>query len=247
MNRWPPPAARRDLLNSDRDVARILQEGLAPRAVPVLDGLEVAARYRAGGGADVGGDWYDVLDLPGAGVAVVVGDVAGHGVTAATTMGHLQHALRAYALEDDSPGAILRRLNRLTQWALPGEVATAIVVVLDPDNERARIASAGHLPPLLIADGGTAYVDLDNGPALGVTAEAVYAEVEQAMGDATMLLFTDGLVERRGESIDVGLERLARSSAGATRDQLLDVLLSAVPDPDGTDDLAVVAVRRRND
>lgn len=213
--------------------------------MPDLDGLTVTARYRAGGGADVGGDWYDVLDLPDAGVALVVGDVAGHGVTAATTMGQLQHALRAYALETDSPAGILQRLNRLTQWALPGEVATAIVVVLDSSCERARIASAGHLPPLRIDAGEATYVDLDNGPALGVTPDPVYAEVEQTMENATMLLFTDGLIERRGESIDVGMSRLAACTTAAEGDALLDHLLDEVPDPGGNDDLAVVAVRRR--
>jgi chemotaxis family two-component system sensor kinase Cph1 len=219
---------------------------LAPRAVPVLEGLHVSARYQAGGGADVGGDWYDVLDLPGAGVAVVVGDVAGHGVTAATTMGHLQHAVRAYLLDDDSPASLLARLNRLTQWALPGEVASAIVVVVDPDNERARIASAGHLPPLRIAGEAASYVELENGPALGVTADGIYAEVEHVLDDTTMLLFTDGLVERRGESIDVGLSRLAQASTEVSGDALLDHLLKTVPDPGGQDDLAVVALERRN-
>ena len=203
-------------------------------------------RYRAGGGADVGGDWHDVLDLPAGGVAVVVGDVAGHGVTAATTMGHLQHATRAYLLDETSPSAILGRLNRLTQWALPGEIASAIVVVLDSNNERARIASAGHLPPLLVAPGAASYLDLDNGPALGLTPDAAYAEAEHEMDDATLLLFTDGLVERRGESIDVGLARLAAVSAQAPQADLLEHLLHHVPDPSGNDDLAVVAVRRRD-
>ena len=212
--------------------------------MPELDGLTVSARYRAGGGADVGGDWYDVLDLPDAGVALVVGDVAGHGVTAATTMGHLQHALRAYALEDDSPATILARLNRLTQWALPGEVATAIVVALDADNERARIASAGHLPPLRIGADAARYLELDNGPALGVAPNPAYAETVHMMDDTTLLLFTDGLIERRGESIDVGMARLAEHSVGAGGDSLLDHLLDSVPDPGGNDDLAMVAVRR---
>ena len=206
----------------------------------------MAARYRAGGGAEVGGDWYDVVDLPAGGVALVVGDVAGHGVTAATTMGHLQHAVRAYLLDEDSPSSLLCRLNRLTQWALPGEVASAIVVMLDANHERARIASAGHLPPLLLAAGGATYIDVENGPALGVAPNAVYAETEHTMDGTTMLLFTDGLVERRGESIDVGLSRLAEISAQAAEDGLLDHLLAHVPDPSGNDDLAVVAVRRRN-
>lgn len=178
---------------------------------------------------------------------MVVGDVAGHGVTAATTMAHLQYAVRAYLLDDTSPAALLGRLNRLAQWALPGEIATVIVVVLDADHERARIASAGHPPPLLIAPGAARYVALDNGPALGLTADATYDEVEHVLDDTTMLLFTDGLVERRGESIDVGLSRLAETSSQAAAADLLDHLVANVPDPSGNDDLAVVAVRRRDD
>lgn len=208
--------------------------------------MSITTRYRAGGAADVGGDWYDVLDLPAGGVAVVVGDVAGHGITAATTMGHLQYAVRAYLLDETSPAALLERLNRLTQWALPGEIATAIVVVLDPDHEHARIASAGHVPPLLVAPGTASYVQIDNGPALGLTSDAAYDEVAHVLDETTMLLFTDGLVERRGESIDVGLARLARSSAESSAGDLLDHLLASVPDPSGNDDLAVVAVRRKD-
>jgi two-component system, chemotaxis family, sensor kinase Cph1 len=179
-------------------------------------------------------------------VALVVGDVAGHGASAATTMTHLQHALRAYVLEDDSPVTILCRLNRLAHWMLPGEVATAIVVILDPGNERARIASAGHVPPLLIGSGTATYIDLDNGPALGVATDPVYTEAVVVMDDSTMLLFSDGLVERRGESIDVGLSRLAEVSTRAPLDALLDTLVADVPDPESDDDVTVVAVRRRH-
>ena len=214
--------------------------------MPEIAGLAISARYRASGDAEVGGDWHDVLDLPDAGVAVIVGDVAGHGVTAATTMGHLQHAMRAYAIEDDSPSAILRRVNRLIHWVLPGEVATAIVVVLDRDHGRARIASAGHMPPLLIDGSQASYLPLANGPALGVSTDPTYAEATHSLDDETMLLFTDGLVERRGESIDVGLSRLATFAGGHSGPQLLDDLMETLPGTAGRDDLAVVAVQRRS-
>lgn len=233
-----------DVARRNAEVARILQGGLAPRAVPNIAGLAISARYRASGDAEVGGDWYDVLDLPDAGVALVVGDVAGHGVTAATTMGHLQHAIRAYAIEDDSPSAILRRVNRLIQWVLPGEVATAIVVLLDRDHGRARIASAGHLPPLLIDRTQASYLEVANGPALGVSPDPDYTEATHSLGDAIMLLFTDGLVERRGESIDVGLSRLAGCTSDHIGPHLLDDLVESMPDAAGRDDLAIVAVQR---
>ena len=231
------------------DVARILQRGLAPPAVPEFDALVISARYRAGGHnqvGEVGGDWYDVLDLPDAGVAIVIGDVAGHGVAAATTMGHLQHALRAYLVEDDSPSSVLCRLNRLAQWMLPGEIATAAVAVVDDANEQVTIASAGHPPPVIIKSGSAAVVALDIGPAVGVVPEPQYPETVLPLESATLVLFTDGLVERRGESIDDGLARL-REVAAAPSDGtgLLDRLLDQVPDPNGNDDLAVVAFRRK--
>ena len=214
-------------------------------ALPEVPGLSVDARYRVGGHGEVGGDWYDVLDLPGAGVAIVIGDVAGRGIPAATTMAHLRHGLRAYVLEDDSPGSVLRRLNRLAQWILPGEVATAMVAVIDPRIATVTVASAGHPPPLLIDGGRADYLALDGGPALGVAPDPTYPEATFAADSAAMLFFTDGLVERRGESIDDGFARLA---AACTSRQwspgFLDHLLAEVPDPAGADDLAVVAVRR---
>lgn len=232
-------------VRTDGDVARILQQGLAPVALPEVAGLDLAARYRVGGPGEVGGDWYDVLDLPHAGVAFVIGDVAGRGIPAATTMGHLRHALRAYVLEDDSPASVLRRLNRLAQWILPGEVATAIVAIVDPDNERVSIASAGHPPPLLIAEDTSEYLEVQGGPALGLSEKAEYVDTVRPLDGCALLFFTDGLVERRGESIDDGLARLASTTRSKPwNSRFLDDLLAEVPDPDGADDLAVIAVRR---
>ena len=230
------------------DVARTLQRGLIPDAVPYVAGLQVASRYIIGGEGDVGGDWFDLLDLPGAGVAVVIGDVAGHGISAATTMGELRHAVRAYLLDDDQPASVLGKASRLTEWLLPGELATCLIAIFDRDSDRVRMASAGHLPPLLLAGGRAEYVELDNGAALGVRPDAAYVESSHRLGDATLLLYTDGLVERRGESIDDGLARLADACRRyESEEDFVDRLIREVPAAAGGDDLAVVAVRRKED
>ncbi|HVM18955.1 MAG TPA: SpoIIE family protein phosphatase [Egibacteraceae bacterium] len=228
------------------EVARTLQSGLAPEALGTLPGFRVAGRYRAGGLGDVGGDWYDVLQIPGDGTAVVIGDVAGHGVTAATTMGHLRHAARAYLLDDQSPAAVLRRLNALSHWVLPDQVATAIVVVFPSDGSGTMVmASAGHVPPLLSAGGAAWFAEIPAAPALGVVPGAAYSERRLRFDHEVLLLYTDGLVERRGEAIDVSLARLAQASAAHHDDpDLVDRLIELVGPSPAEDDLAVLAVRR---
>lgn len=227
------------------DVARMLQQGLGPAAVDNVAGMVVEARYRAGGLAEVGGDWYDVLALPEGGAAVVIGDVAGHGIAAAATMGHLRHSARAYLVEERSPAAILDRLNRLTHWLLPGEIATAIVAIFDAGRDDVRVACAGHLPPLAVSAASAAFLAVEGGPALGVSEAATYPETTHVLDDAAMLLFTDGLVERRGESIDAGLARLAEVTARQNHaTSFLDELIEEMIPPEVSDDLAVLLVRR---
>lgn len=241
-DRLPPSAEARQ----NAAVARTLQEGLAPRELPAVPGLTVSAGYRASGLDDVGGDWYDLLDLPTDNVALVLGDVAGHGITAAVTMGHLRHAARAYLLEDHNPATALGRLNRLALWILPGEIATAVIAVLPRDGGPVALCTAGHPPPLLLDGGAATYLDLPRGPALGVTEGAAYSVGAHDLSPTGMLvLFTDGLVERRGESIDDGLERLRlRAEAHGPGDDLCDVLMAAIPQESSDDDMAVVSVRR---
>lgn len=216
------------------------------RAIPAIDELTVAARHRNSGPGDVGGDWYDLLDLPGGGVAAVVGDVAGRGFTAATTMGQLRHAARASVLDTGDPAEVLTRMNRLAHRLLPGEIATAVIAVFPPGGSPVQLSAAGHLPPLLLHDRQGTFLDVPSGPALGVKHDANYVSASFGMGAGAMLvLYTDGLVERRGESIDDGLERL-RSAAVAHGpvDALCDLLLAAIPEGPGDDDLAVVTLRR---
>ena len=228
------------------EVARTLQRGLGPDVSPAASGLKLQSRYRSGGLGDVGGDWLDGLELPQGGAAIVIGDVAGRGINAAATMGQLRYGLRAYLLEDDAPGAALGRLNRLAIWTLPGHVASVLVAVFSPERSFLRLASAGHLPPLLFDADDAKFLSLNRGPVLGVAQDREFAETTHDLPSRmTLLLFTDGLVERRGESIDDGLARLAQvARASHGQDDLCDRLVAQVPDLENDDDLAVIAVQR---
>jgi serine phosphatase RsbU (regulator of sigma subunit) len=233
-------------VNEELAVARILQRGLAPDAVPNLEGMTVTARYSTGGIGEVGGDWYDVLCPPGDGVAIVIGDVAGQGIGAAASMGQLRHGARAYLLEDQSPAAVLTKLNGLIRWLLPKEVATAVVACVGPDRSAVTVASAGHPPVMWLGGRGGEFLDMARGPALGLKAAPDYADTQFSLapGDG-LLLYTDGLVERRGETIDDGLARLAAEVRRTVPDPaLLDRLIDSVPGASAGDDLAVLAVLR---
>ncbi|HEY2768568.1 MAG TPA: SpoIIE family protein phosphatase [Solirubrobacteraceae bacterium] len=235
----------------ERGLVEMLQHHLLPDRLPQAPALAMAARYQPSErAAQVGGDWYDAIVLPGGCVGLAIGDVVGHGVRAATLMGELRAALRAYALvEPASPGAALERLNALvasTHGA--GMVATLLYMVIDPESARVRFASAGHLPPLLMsADGETRFLDHRSAPPLGAIEHANFRAWEShlSVGD-TVLLYTDGLVERRGEAIDVGLQRLrdALSTAPGDLERLCSHVLARAPGGPGvSDDMALLAVR----
>jgi serine phosphatase RsbU (regulator of sigma subunit) len=237
-------------------IAGTLQRHLLPDRLPELPALEMAARYRPSErAAQVGGDWYDAIELPAGGVGLVIGDVVGHGVHAATLMGELRAGLRAYALtEPRSPAAVLAALNTLVVSTHSGRmVATLLYMVLDevPADGKGvllRFASAGHLPPLLMdADGHTRFLQHHGAPPLGVEERIDFADWEGELEcGATVLLYTDGLVERRGEAIDVGLERLRTAVAEAPfeLERLCSHVLEHAVGSDTEDDIALLAVRR---
>ncbi len=161
-------------------------------------------------------------------------------------MGHLRHGARAYLLGERSPAKVVEHLNHLTHWLLPGEIATIVVAIFERGRSDIRLASAGHLPHLAVARGEAEFVAVESGPALGVTELAVYPEIVHPLGDASLLLFTDGLVERRGEPIDAGLERLADAAARHSGPaDFLDPLLDEMVASRADDDLAVLLVRRQ--
>lgn len=238
----------RDLYRQQRTIAHTLQHALLPERLPGVPGLESAARYVAGvAGTEIGGDWYDLVALDDDRALVVVGDVSGRGLRAAAVMASLRFAARAYAAQGDDPETILRRLSTLLDLEQEGHFATVLCAQLDVGTRRMVVASAGHLPPLLLADGTATYVPVVAGLPIGVAPAGdryVSASVTVPPG-ATLLAFTDGVVERRGELLDVGLERL-RAVAG-TLDLHLADFLAGVVDRMGlhlvSDDAAILAVR----
>jgi anti-sigma regulatory factor (Ser/Thr protein kinase)/putative methionine-R-sulfoxide reductase with GAF domain len=230
-------------------IAETLQRSLLPGRIPETPGLEIATRYQPGAaGAEVGGDLYDVITYTDGRVGLAIGDVVGRGVVAASLMGQLRNALPAYALEDDRPERVVERLNRLVNHWEQGRIATFLYLVYDPKAGSARFASAGHLPPLVRApDGSACFLDSADSVPLGVLPFGAYNEhVAQVEPASTLVLYTDGLVEERGVSLDTGLERLrcvaARGPADA--EALCDTLLAEVP-PHGAvgDDIAVLGMR----
>jgi len=223
---------RAQLHEEEHRIAVVLQRGLLPKSLPAVDGVEVAAHYEAAGlGAEVGGDWYDAFELPGGRLGIVVGDVAGRSIPAASAMGQLRTVTRTLALGDDGvrlPGEALTRLNRLQLATGDDELFTVVYAIVDPSARTIAWAAAGHPPPLIRSRAAqTTY--LEGGGGLTGIKDSVYPTERQqlAPGDA-LVLYTDGLVERRGESLDTGLERLAEAVADGPGDPgaLVDHILS---------------------
>jgi PAS domain S-box-containing protein len=209
------------LYGRERNAALMLQRSLLPRLLPDVTGAAFAVRYRPGAaGAEVGGDWYDVLVLPDGGVAVAVGDVQGRGLVAASVMGQLRAAVRAYALEDHAPKEVLLRADAVLRSLDGGPLATCSYVRLDPAAGELVIANAGHPPPLLADLTGTRFVDVDPGLPLGVGG-AVFAQSTVAVAEGSVLvLYTDGLVEDPSTALDAGMARLAAVVGDAVADHL---------------------------
>ncbi|MGW1519498.1 SpoIIE family protein phosphatase [Streptomyces sp. NPDC002287] len=237
-------------------LAETLQRSLLPRALPEQSAVDVAHFYLPAQ-SGVGGDWFDVIPLPGCRVALVVGDVVGHGLHAAATMGRLRTAVHNFSSLDLAPDELLARLDDLVQRidhddgdGASGSVlgATCLYAVYDPVSRTCAIARAGHLPPLLAApDGTTEIVDLPAGPPLGLGGMPFEtAELELAEG-SRLVLYTDGLIEERARDIGEGLELLRTAVSGSDGDpretcrEVLDLLLPARP----ADDVALLVARTR--
>jgi anti-sigma regulatory factor (Ser/Thr protein kinase)/putative methionine-R-sulfoxide reductase with GAF domain len=235
-----------DALDQEHRSAVALQRSLLPERLPDIAGLDVAARYLPSID-EVGGDWYDVIELPGGFVGVAIGDVAGHGVRAAALMGQLRTGLRAYALEGQAPGETLKRLDRLLQSIRGRGMATAAYARFSLETGSLRIASAGHPPPVLIsATGEASLMELTPAPPLGTLPYPTHREVAMSLGPGeTILMYTDGLIERRGEPLTAGLERLRAAAGGvaAAEEICQRVIDSLVPALGSPDDVAVVALR----
>jgi serine/threonine-protein kinase RsbW len=228
--------------------SHILQTTLLPPPPPHVPGVTVAVRYLAAThGVEIGGDFYDVAPLPGGHVAIAVGDVVGHDITAAATMGQLRSVYRALLVEAPAPAAVIDRLQ--ASWPLLGlqRMATALFATLDLPTGLLRVASAGHPPPLLAVDGRAEFLPVVPSRMLGAPPAPAVEWTGVLPPGATLVLFTDGLVESRTSDIDAGLARL-QAAAGrrgtADPDELCDRLLRDLAGSHRADDIALLALTR---
>ncbi|MGE5763949.1 MAG: SpoIIE family protein phosphatase [Mycobacterium leprae] len=245
---------RASLYERQRSLADMLQHSLLPDRLPDLPAVALAARYLpASHGVDVGGDWYDCLELADGRLALVIGDVMGKGVRAATVMGQIRNAVRAYATLDPDPAAVLAGLDRLAATFPPDEIVTLAYLVLDPATGSVSIARAGHLPPMLLSAGAEPrFLEGGASPPLGVPTGHRATGVDAVPPGSLVLLYTDGLVEDRHAGLDRGMPALAAAAAAAFAaaprahpEKLLDDILSTL----GVfaareDDVTVLAARR---
>jgi serine phosphatase RsbU (regulator of sigma subunit)/anti-sigma regulatory factor (Ser/Thr protein kinase) len=229
-------------------IAETLQRSLLPRSLPRLPGLRMAGRYLpAAIESAVGGDWYDVIELSHRRLGFVIGDVAGHGMAAATYMGQLRSAVRAYALDTESPGEVVTKLAEFSH-RMQSRMATVIYATLNLDTWEVRYGRAGHPYPLRLgADGTATFLTDGGGPPLGAGVEHEYDEqrVELAAGE-TLLLYTDGLIERRGQQLSTGEEELVRVATAAPDEPELKCEAITAQLTEGItvpDDIAVLVVQ----
>jgi serine phosphatase RsbU (regulator of sigma subunit) len=243
---------RAKLLGASRAAAETLQRALMPQIIKRLPGWDVAAHYApAVEGTRVGGDWYDAFALPSGKIGLALGDVTGKGVRAAAVMGAVRSALRAFATLDPTPSVVLAELDAYFAIFKREELVTCCYSILDPATGHLSYATAGHPPPLLIKpDDGVRWLDRANTPLLGVRTDIPRRHSEVVIADnEVLLLYSDGLVERRHQPMSTCLEALADASTLLTSAQDLqsavDALVEDLDHPDRTiDDIAVLALRR---
>jgi serine phosphatase RsbU (regulator of sigma subunit)/anti-sigma regulatory factor (Ser/Thr protein kinase) len=241
-------AIERSRLLVQGQIAETLQRALLPRQLPQVPGLRMAARYLpAADESAVGGDWYDVIDLGHRRVGLVIGDVAGHGMAAATFMGQLRSAIRAYALDTESPADAVTKLASFSD-RMRSRMATVIYATLNLNTWVVRFARAGHPYPLLLrSDGTTAFLSETGGPPLGTTPGLTYDEEAVALRPGeTLLLYTDGLIERRGHQLSEGEAALVDAAVSAPDEPELKCQAIASRLTEGAsrgDDIAILAVQ----
>ena len=238
---------RTELYEAERQATLELQRALLPQSIVGLDGWEFAAHYSPAGGQEAGGDFYDVLPLPDGRLAAFVGDVMGRGISAAAAMAQIRSTIRAYAIDDPDPVAVFRRVDLFFGTLEFEQIVTVLYFLIDPTKDTVLVASAGHLPPLLVDGGGCRVMPVSVGLPFGVTADERDLTSIELMPGASLIAITDGLVERRGEDIDEGVSRLVQAcrdggtlSASA---MVKHVVGSGSSDRDHDDDVTVMAVR----
>ncbi|WP_405940017.1 SpoIIE family protein phosphatase [Streptomyces sp. NBC_00726] len=241
------------LYEQEHDLAEGLQQAMLPRRIPDVPGAQIAVRYRSARlGRDIGGDWYDVIPLPGGRVGAVIGDVQGHDTHAAAVMGQLRIVLRAYAAEGHSPATVMARASVFLHELDTDRFATCTYAEADLTTGVVQLVRAGHVDPLVRdADGGCRKVPSEGGLPLGLSAE--FGRLEYPVGTVeldpgqTMVLFTDGLVELPGADLDEGTQLLTALVTNGPQDlnQLADRLCASVDERGGEDDVALLLLRRK--
>lgn len=231
--------------------AEMVQRSLLPASLPAPDGWSVEARYEPAAGGRVGGDWYDALVLPDGRLAVVVGDVAGHGLSAAAAMGQIRNALRAYLLRGDSTAVTLAALDHVVRWTMPYEMATVVVALVDVGTGEVTLSVAGHPRPLhLQVDGSAVLLEVPIDRPLGVGSGEVPTSTLWLEPGAGLMLYSDGVVDSRQTSLRDGLRRLRRlvdHTDDPDREIDLDQVLRECRDPASIDDVTVLLLRRSRD
>ncbi len=236
-----------ELHSQTRDAAMLLQRAVLPDQVIDVPGWDIAAHYQPAGRTEVGGDFYDTISLGADRVGVVIGDVMGRGVTAAAAMAHIRSALRAYVAMDSDPATVLTKLDQMFATYDIAQLVTLLYLVADPHSTQVAVGNAGHLPPILVdADGTADILAIPPSVPLGTRPEGRDDAPLTLLPGQTLLIYTDGLVERRDEDIDVGLARLAEHAGTLATGSLsegLSRLVDIVHDGDREDDITAVAIR----
>ena len=236
------------LYEEQRAVFVRLQRALLPQVIPPVPRTEIASKYVAGTeGIEIGGDWYSVIDIGEDHFGFVVGDVSGRGVDAVAEMARARFTLRAYLLDGNAPNVALEKCSRQFDVMVDGHIVTAVVGLGDWRTGEVVIANAGHPLPLLITTDRSEQVKVPVGPPLGVGASSYESTTFTMPAGSTLVAYTDGLVERRGEDIDTGTQRLVAAADRHVREPVADLLTSLLADLRGdgaADDIAMLAVRR---
>ncbi|MEV6170764.1 SpoIIE family protein phosphatase [Streptomyces sp. NPDC051954] len=242
------------LYEQEKDLAAGLQQAMLPRSIPSVPGAEVAVRYRSGSlGRDIGGDWYDLIPLPGGRVGAVIGDVQGHDTHAAAVMGQLRIVLRAYAAEGHTPATVMARASVFLHELDTDRFATCLYAEADLSTGVVQVVRAGHIDPLVRQTDGTCRrVAVEGGLPLGLSAE--FGRIEYPVSTIeldpghTLLLCTDGLVEQPGADLDDGMQTLAAMIKTGPDDvyDLADLLIDVAEERGGDDDVALLLLRRRS-
>lgn len=239
---------RTELYRAERQASVALQRALLPEQAPIIDGWDIATYYSPAGDQEAGGDFYDVIVLDSGPVVAIVGDVMGRGIAAAAAMAQVRSTIRAYAIDDPHPQRVLRRVDTFFEALDLAQLVTVLYLLIDPATGWVSIANAGHLPPLLVTADGAQPITTTPGTPFGVIAEPRRIVDLVIPPDAAVVALTDGLVERRGEDIDVGIERMVRR-VGTASGTDARTLLSRITRPSAVDqvqddDVTVLVVKR---